>query len=729
MKDDYKSSESVVRERAELGSKDSEFHSLGDYYVMIRERWFLGLACALAICIGVGYFFATQPRIYQAQSALLWDQKERVVDMPQVVDMGLDGGGGAMWRVLLENHINQLSSRSFREYVVMSFSEEEAQRIIAAHLAGEETDRAPSLSGALGQVLVENVSGSFVIGIQVRHRDPEVAALVADRYAERYIEFARDRRDDVNIEAIEFLKQRAEEFRQRVNEAEQALQEYRREHNLGAVEENRTLVGERLDSINVSLMQARVERLDLEGQLRHIARILENEAEMIELGGVVSSESIRTFVQRRDELRHEREVMSEKYLEQHPRMISNQRAIEATERLIRENIERAMTDIRNRLANARERETTLLAGLADAENESLALGQLKIAYAGLQRSADGMRQAHAQILNRLNETTITSRLQSSTIRIVDRASIPKRPVEPDLRKAAILIVFLGGFFFVGVPVGLGLLEHRLKASHEVENLLGRRLLGEIPSVRKVKKKERPHLVEKDLDDAAAESFRSIISQLQMSWENQYPKALISTSTIPGEGKSFIATNLAGCFAAHGCKTLLIDFDLRRPTLHQVYDLPNDVGILHWLKEGDGKVGDLLNDDLLGITEVRHNLFLLRAGGSTKKATESIANPAVGEMIGGLKSEFDLLIFDCPPFGIFPDAFSLCRFVDHALYIVRFGKVDRRQVKAYIDRFDEANVELTGVVMNGMPTGRRYAHCHYGYACGNDKYQKYYSSRA
>src|SRR5699024_9390485 len=152
------------------------------------------------------------------------------------------------------------------------------------------------------------------------------------------------------------------------------------------------------------------------------------------------------------------------------------------------------------------------------------------------------------------------------------------------------------------------------------------------------------------DDSTSEAFRGLIGQLHL----RQTRSVLLTSTLPDEGKSFVASNLAAGFAAHGKRTIIVDFDLRSPALHRYYVRSNASGVLRWIEEG-GETRRLRDDENLGITEVWPNLFLLCAGGQTKRATEAISNPRIVDLIEELKREFDVLIIDTPPLGVFPDA--------------------------------------------------------------------------
>lgn len=714
------------KDHSGAGLHDFELLKLSDYYMMIRKRWLLGLSCAVLVSCGVGYALLSQPAVYQSNAALLVEREsERVVDMQQVVDTGLETNGG-MWRVILENHVNQLQSRSFRDYVIESFTEEEQAQIVKPYLIDSASGKPRSIHSILAQTEVENVVNTFILQIRTLHRDPEVAAMIADRYVERYINFTRQRGQSGNEQAIKFLMNQADLLAKKVQQAEQELQEYRQKHNLVSVEGNQGVIAQRLNEINTNLTAVRMERIDLESRLRQVKSFEDNKGNLLELE-VASLRSTPEILAELGQLRQERQVMSEKYLERHPKMVANQQSIAAAESRIQENIRLAIAELQSRLRNVQAREERLVAELEEAEQESLRMDRLTIQYAALNRKVEGARQTHSEIIDRLNETAVTSQLDGNNIRVVDKASLPSSPAEPSPLKVVLLMAVLGGFCFIGTPIGLAAFDKKLKSAQDVENFLGQNLIGEISVIRRVKRIERPHVVSMDLDDATGEAFRGMIGQLHLRPAPGSTRSIMLTSTLPDEGKSFVVSNLGSCFAAHGKRTVIVDFDLRRPALHQFYGRTNAFGILRWLEERHTLTGNQ-NEEALGIVEILPNLYLLCAGGQTKRATEAITDPSVGELIGALKSEFDVMLVDTPPLGVFPDALALAPLIDESLYVVHFGKVERQQVRNYVRRLDDASGNLLGVVMNGMPKGGTSAYYRSGYGYGHYKYAKYYAKR-
>jgi capsular exopolysaccharide synthesis family protein len=274
------------------------------------------------------------------------------------------------------------------------------------------------------------------------------------------------------------------------------------------------------------------------------------------------------------------------------------------------------------------------------------------------------------------------------------------------------------------------MDSRLKAAWEIEQFLGQNLLGEIPSISGIARKERPHIMAKDHDHAASEAFRGLFGQFQLNSTVDHPKVVLFTSTLPGEGKSMIANNLAATFASHGKRTLLVDADFRRPNLHLFYGKDNACGIIRWLNSGEPIHGPAEEDPDLGILPLKENLFLLRSGGESRRATELFGASAYVNLIDSLRSQFDVVILDTPPIGVFPDAMLLSRQCDEAVYVCRFNTVNRSKIRKSLERLVGSEAVLSGIILNGIPTGAQSAYYdYYGYGANESKrYKAYYAKK-
>jgi polysaccharide biosynthesis transport protein len=333
--------------------------------------------------------------------------------------------------------------------------------------------------------------------------------------------------------------------------------------------------------------------------------------------------------------------------------------------------------------------------------DALQLDKLAIDYNSLLRRLENDRLSHRQLLNRLNETVIASQLKSTNVRIIDRAGVPLVPVSPNRTR----IYAMGGALFLGVlfglPILLGIANSKVKSRWDVEEFLGRQLIGEIPKINTIERERLPLIVMEQKEELETEYFNILFSQMRVLSADDRPKAVLVTSNVPEEGKSFIASNLACAFSKHGLRVALVDCDFRRPTQHRYHKLPDDHGIIRWYEEGKGQLDGLKPSEhpLLGMVPLGANLFLLRAGGSAKWPTPMIQSEAFGQLMDGLKTEFDLVIIDSPPGMVFPDALLLAEHCEETIHICRHNTVNRVRVRLLLDRMEKTGTRILGVVFN------------------------------
>ena len=219
------------------------------------------------------------------------------------------------------------------------------------------------------------------------------------------------------------------------------------------------------------------------------------------------------------------------------------------------------------------------------------------------------------------------------------------------------------------------------------------------------------------------------SRIQMNSQSDYPKVLLVTSAIPSEGKSLISANLAYSCANHGRKTILIDFDLRRPGLHNFCNISNEKGIVTLVNEvakGGSDLEAQLEDSL---HEIHPNLKVLPSGGKTRAATEMLERTEFDVVMDKLREMAEVIIIDSPPIGLFPDSLAIARKAEEVLFVTRYGKVSRKVAKNLLENIQETGANVLGVVLNDLPqkkTPGYYYSGYYGYGYFRYKYyNKYY----
>jgi len=386
--------------------------------------------------------------------------------------------------------------------------------------------------------------------------------------------------------------------------------------------------------------------------------------------------------------------------------------------------------LENELVEVNTNEVKLEKQLVELDEELKSLNVLSIKADQLKFALEADQQSLKTIKERRREIEITSRMENLNIKIADRAYPSGKAIEPNIQKSVIISILMACLIFVGIPIGLDAMDNKVNNSWDITQFLKVDILAQVGTLSKVPKTDRMNIARKGLDHAAVESFRDLYSQIGTHSKVDFPKTILITSTIPEEGKSMLACNMASVFGRHGHKTLLIDVDLRRPTLHRIFNHKNSRGLIRFLNNKDSFPGPITKDPALGIFEMEPNVHLMCSGGHSRDATEIIVDVEFKALLKSLHEEYSLIILDTPPLGVFPDALLLADMSDELLYLIRHGKPKRTAVKSLMQKLQGTQVDLLGVIVNDLPpkkSSHYYGyHGYYNYYTYKN-YQKYYGS--
>lgn len=691
------------------------------------ERWWIGLIVG---AVGATIFILAQPKqdvVYRTEVKLLFEpRKDKVLNVQEVVDTTTSSA----WE--LNQHIEQMLSTTFYEYVASSFTPKQVDQIRNAYRDPNNPNNPPP---PLHQIIRPNTQpynkrNTTIIGVVVYNRDPEAAALIANMFARKYIDFTIDRAMTGTNSAIVFLKNQSEEKRMEVESAERAMQEYRAKHNMASLGEHKGVVQEKVGSIGSSLVQNQLEQSSLKTLIETVEDFKNTGKDLFELSVITNFGNVSALKETLESLRQERRQLSERYMEDWPRMKENALAIANVERRLRDNIDLAIAELKTRFAFAQQREERLHKDLEAAEEQARAYDRTAIDYRFLEQDAATKRAAYNMINDRLNEATIVSQLENVNIKILDRAYVPTFPESGTPKQVAVGAFMLGCFLFVGVPLGLGFADTRVKSPIDVEDGLEQTLLGGIKTMKKLSETERPNVFRLGKDDSLSEAYRGIFSEMEIRSVVPFPKRILVTSSVPSEGKSLTASNLAAVFAAHGRRTLLVDCDFRRPTLRRYFGAPSGVGLLPWLREHGNQPDPKIDPQKLGIMNIGTSFDLLPAGDAIKNPTELIDQISATDLFNKLSREYDLIVVDTPPSIVFPDALLLSRFCSELVYVCRFKTVRRALIRKTLSKFSDSGISVLGVVLNCVPSSSLLNYGYEGYgAYDSDYYKSYQSEKA
>jgi capsular exopolysaccharide synthesis family protein len=285
-------------------------------------------------------------------------------------------------------------------------------------------------------------------------------------------------------------------------------------------------------------------------------------------------------------------------------------------------------------------------------------------------------------------------IESQSARVVDRATPALRPSRPNV-SLNVGLGFVGGLVMgVACAFFFAFIDDRVKSVFDIENVVGLPLLGVVPHMKGENAQEKGTVVVNDADRLVAEAFRSLYASLRLKEESKAAKCLLVTSTLPGEGKSFIVTNTALAFAAHGGRTIIIDCDLRRPSIHRALELENKRGVI------DLVAGRVTSEQAIVHTKFP-GLDALPSGGRAHNPTQVLNDPAFERLLAELRTRYDYIFLDTPPLAAVSDALMILPLTDGCLFTLCFNKVRRKAAQFCAHKVLETNVPCFGAVLNNL----------------------------
>ena len=693
-----------------------ERRSLRDYYIILRERLWIALPLALTVAIGIAYYQSRETPLYRSSATMQIEKPEKVVTTQEVVETGVSTDAE------LNTYLQVISSGKIRTRVLESLTPQERQILQRPALKDLPAGSAPPTGVDLGSLSVNSIRSTFLINVSVVHRDPEAAALLANRYVQQFIQSLLDKVGGSNEYAVEYLQKRATKLLEQAKAAEQRLQDYMRAQNLVSLDNSTNIVQARLTTVNAALQTARLERLGIEQQFDLVDRYSKDSRNLLEITAIASYGSVPNLRTQLESLQRDQALLAERYLERHPKMINVANAIAVAKDQLDAAIALAIADLKTNLEKIRANEKILEGEYSNQEKEQLRLRDLSIEYKSLENQAVVARNNYSQILDRLSQTTTSKYLEKIPVRPLDAAGPSGSPFSPDFSRITRTAVGVGALVFLGVAIGLSFIDDRIKSAWDIESFIGVNLLGIIPDLSEIKDEDKYKLVIDGKNNTGVEPFLSVYSSVKIHSKLDFPKSILITSTIPGEGKTLISCNLAGSFARHGKSVLLMDCDLRRPMLHRHFGKPNESGLINWYEKGANLEGDLLRNPDLGITSIGENISLVSSGGRSKSPTQLLESPSFGQLLERLKKDFDLIVIDSPPLGAVTDSLLIAERADEVIYVCRFNRAFRKHIRLYIKALRSGKNDILGIVLNGLSPRRIEYYSNYRYY---RSYKKYY----
>ncbi len=708
-----------------------------------RRKAILGIFLLVAVISGL-YLYQTTPR-YTAQTQLTLDiRKSRVVDIEEVLsgisadasvigtEMDIIRSSSLLARAvdnlelhrypefnpsLLENNDKEGPIEQFTAWLKgLWFMESEASEAISFEEEEERLIR--SIVGRLSANLdVEHRRQTHTISISFTSEDPRMAARVANTLADLYLTDQLEAKFEATRRANEWLAERLENLRQEVQASEQAVKNIREQSDMIQAGST-TLLEQQISDVNAQLIQARVKRSRAEARLERAREIMRQSGSAETLAEVLDSRTIQQLRSEESSLRRKRAELSQRYGPRHPQMIQVEAEMKDLHDKLTEEVNRILESLENDVQAARAEERTLQGSLNELRAEAGRTMQTELELRELERQAESSRTLYQNFLTRFQETREQDALQRPDARIISQAEVPTSASYPRKKMTLGLSMMAGLMFGVMGAFLLETLDRGFRTGDQVEKATGLSMLGMVPLLGRIKGKPGDYVLKKPFS-SMAESIRAVRSAIHLSNVDAPPGIVMATSSLPKEGKSTFCVSLSRLSALSGTKTLIIDADLRRPSLENFFPGLEIRARLEDILRGDAGPDEAIVEDS------ESGLHLLLAHGKAPAVGEMLGSRRMQDLLEKLRNEYDMIILDTPPVLGVTDAWGLARNVDSVVFMIRWAETPRDTVRSALKQMELLDIQVGGAVLSmvNMRQQSRYGYGGYGYYYG--KYKKYY----
>lgn len=585
----------------------------------------------------------------------------------------------------------------------------------ASQREADETEmQAAKIDGFASGVGIEPVRNSRLVDILYTSSDPVFAAQAANALAKAYIAQSMEFRFSESKDAAEWLSSQLTEQRKALEASEAALQAYREQNGAVSVADSASnIVVQRLTDLNGALTKAKTERINKEALYNQL-KTAESSGKLDTFPAVLANDYVQKLRSDLADLQRQQAQLAERYGERHAEMIKIRASVEAADAKLKIELSKVVESVRNEYQAARSEEESLQSALNQQKAEALSLNRTGIEYGVLQREVESNKQVYESLMQRTKETGISAERKATNIRVVDEAQVPGGPISPNLRRSVTLSLVSGLTLALGLVFLVDYLDSRLKTPQDLKTYLGVPFLGMIPAVQRGKEAVNPLLT--DVGNASfAEAFKTVRTNVLFSSADDGLRTLVVTSAGPGEGKSICSANIAVALAQTGLRVLLVDADMRRPRVHEIFDIPEEPGLSNLLT-GNSKASEVIQKSNVP------SLWLMSAGHIPPNPAELLSSPRFVDFLNALEEHFDWVVLDTPPVLVVADSMVVANKATGVVFVVGADQTSRNAARNAVEQLEATNATVIGSVLNRADVHR---HSHYYASYYKKEYARYY----
>jgi capsular exopolysaccharide synthesis family protein len=695
------------------GGEPAQSRSIRDYLIILRERiWYLLLTFFVIFGAFVLYLVNTTPEYVATASLRVY----KSVDTP--MDSGLkDPTDEVVGPEEFNTRIRLMETRDIAVAVAGRMSDEEK----AAFLAPFRTNNAlvPEMNlvdRLMSRRQVTPGRMAYILQVGVEHPTPDLAAKVANYFAEEFINYNSRLNVEKAMKAVEELKQQSKEQGEKVDQIEAQKNAMVDKYGTLNLDPKNNVMPAQLQAYNAAVTAAQGE-LDLcEVRWKQCQDFLASHQPLWNLSFIAADKEVSDTRTAIDNLNTEISGLEQTFGERHPEIVKRNEQIDTLKKQLSDAVDNVVKTVKSEYDAAQDRFNRASQELDNLQKENHELSLAQENFDQLQTEKDSAEAMLQQLDKTIEEQQSKIILGGESYQKIDDASSSIVQSEP---KAVLLIsagLVTGAMAGIGMAFLVAFLDDRIKSAFDIESYVGLPLIGILPRIAHLNANEKAQAVASNADRRITEAFRSLYSALKLNDASKNARVILVTSTVPSEGKSFLTTNLALTYAMHAERVLLIDCDLRMPNIAKSLGRETgEHGLMTHLQEGRAFEECIVKDFYPG-------LDVMPTGGRTNNPTQIFNSREFADFIARMRQQYDRVFIDSPPLGAVSDSLNLLPNVDGVLYVIKFNTVKRKVAKINLARLMQGNVPIFGAILNQISlASASYYYTHYY----DKSYRNYY----
>ncbi len=730
----------------ELLSQES---ALGEYVRILMKRKWTVLACLVTIFSLVAIASLKMTPVYEASGSIAINKPDSgLVNFSNSPTFSVDYYDPTE----METEVKILQSDLLALQVVkqlaldrrVEFGGKTAQLPSSLDLAPDplqaDTGHTTSLlSSFRSNLKVTLAPNTHIIEVHYRSPDKELAANVVNTLMTTYTENNFKSRFDSTMQASDWLSKQLVDLQMKVETSQEKLVHYQKEHEILGMDEKQNITTSKLDELNKALTSAESERMDKESIYRLVlagdSETIASAVSSLDPAGTGSQGALMETLRTKEaDLKIQAAELNTQFGPSYPKLAQINNQVKEVEAQIILESRKIVGKIKGQYEAAVQRESMLHDALEKQKQEANKLNESAIEYSLLKRDLDTNRQLYEGLLEKLKEAGVSAGLRSNNFRIVDVARVPMGPIEPNIPRNLSFAFMLGLTSGIGLAFLLEGLDNTVRTTEQAQMISGLPPLGMIPlgsrSAREgasakrlviATSKEAVELITQVRPQSQmAESYRALRTSLLLSSLGAPPKVIMVTSALPQEGKTTTSINCAVVLAQKGIRVLLIDADLRRPSIHKTLGMGPRSGLSNVL------TGSATLENAITRSSILPNLDVLPAGTPPPNPAELLASANMRDVLEQLRARYDHIVVDTPPALSVTDAVVLSPRADAIVLVIRSGQTTKQALRRSRDILMQVNAKVSGVLLNAVDLSSPDYYYYYEY---QGKYARYYRDDA